>query len=502
MEQAYYIRNKYVREEKSFRQIARETGHDFATVKKYVEMEDFSPTPPKKRIRKGKASRYRDIVLKWLKEDQSAPRKQRHTAHRVFTRLEEISQAEGTEFSISERSIRNLVAKLRNEIAVIQTGYLPLTHPAGEAQVDFGDTVFFEKGIRYAGHHLAVTYPHSDGKFVQLFKAENLECLVEGLINIFEYVGKSPTVIRFDNMSTAVKKILSYGEREVTEGFRRLMEHYNFQSNFCNPAKGNEKGSVENYVGTSRRNYFVPLPNITDLKEYNKKLLQDCSADMKKRKHYKLQKIVSELFQEDIAAMNNLPKYEFEACKFIIAKANKYGYVKFETNSYSTAGNYEGKKTVVKVSAMQIAILDDDSNVVVTHPRSYGKGEESTIWTPYLPLIAQRPRALKYTGFFDELPENTRNFFGRCDIPERKKALKFLSEMSEVSGYARAIATVDNAISLGARDSDGLISAYRHITDSKLPEIKMHLLPYFPKTENYKVNLDAYMGLLPEAYHE
>ena len=174
MEQAYYIRNKYRREDKSFRQIARETKHDFATVKKYVEMENFSPSPPIKRNRKGKATKYREIVLKWLKEDELAPRKQRHTAHRVFTRLREHAQNQGKELDISERSVRNLVAALKSEITAKQPVYLPLTHPAGEAQVDFGDTVFFEQGIRYEGHHLSVTFPHSDAPFVQLFKGEHL----------------------------------------------------------------------------------------------------------------------------------------------------------------------------------------------------------------------------------------------------------------------------------------------------------------------------------------
>ena len=502
MEQAYYIRNKYRREDKSFRQIARETKHDFATVKKYVEMENFSPSPPIKRNRKGKATKYREIVLKWLKEDELAPRKQRHTAHRVFTRLREHAQNQGKELDISERSVRNLVAALKSEITAKQPVYLPLTHPAGEAQVDFGDTVFFEKGIRYEGHHLSVTFPHSDGKFVQLFKGENLECLMEGLVNIFNHVGKSPTVIRFDNMSTAVKKILAYGEREVTDGFRRLMEHYHFQSNFCNPAKGNEKGSVENYVGTSRRNYFVPVPRITDLKEYNQSLLQMCSNDMKERTHYKLHKLVSDLFQEDLRAMNHLPKYEFEACKYTLAKTNKFGYVKFETNSYSTTGSYESKKIVIKATAMQVVLYDNDSNFLVAHPRIYGKGEESTIWAPYLPLIAQRPMALRYTGFYDDLPAETKDFFDQCNLPERKKALKFLSKMSEMTGYANAITTIDHAISLGAKDADSLISAYRHITDSKLPEIKMQLPPYFPETADYKVNLDVYMGLLPDVRHE
>lgn len=222
---------------------------------------------------------------------------------------------------------------------------------------------------------------------------------------------------------------------------------------------------------------------------------------MDKRIHYKLQRKVTDLFSEDHAAMNNLPKYEFDPCKFIFAKTNKYGYVKFDNNSYSTAGNYAGKEVVLKVSAMHISVLDDKSNALVTHPRLYGKGKESTIWAPYLTLIAQRPMALKYTGFYNELPEKTRDFFNRCDIQERKKALHFLAGKSEISGYANAIAAIDKAILLGAKDTDSLISGYRYITDPKLPEITMSPHPYFPKTAGYKVDLDVYMDLIPEVHH-
>jgi len=501
MEQAYYIRYEYNNKGKSIRQISRETGHAFDTVKKYIAMEDFSPKPPVKRTRKGKTTKYRETVKKWLIDDEQAPRKQRHTAHRVFTRLKKEAQAEGREFDVSERSIRNLVAKLREEISSGQEVSIPLSHPAGEAQVDFGDTVFYENGIMYEGHHLAVTFPHSDGKFVQLFKGENLECLSQGLKNIFEHIGKVPTVIRFDNMSTAVKKILSYGEREVTEGFKRLMNHYNFQSNFCNPESGHEKGSVENYVGTSRRNLFVPVPRTDDLEKYNKELLEECSKEMQERVHYKHERIVSDLFQEDLEAMNDLPNYDFDACKFVFCKTNKYGYAKYDTNSYSTSSQFACKTVTLKVAAMNVTVLNDNSEVIVTHPRLYGKNKESTLWGPYLSLIAKRPMALKYTGFFERLPAKTKEYFSGCSIPERKKALHFLSQESKRTGYEKALSIFNKAVSMGAKDPDSLIAGYRFLTEPKLPEVKMRQQPYFPKTTEYKVDLDAYMSLISEAHH-
>lgn len=497
MEQIYNIRNMYKNEGKSLRQIARETKHDFETVKKYVEMEDFSPKVPVKVKRSGKTSKYRERVKQWLTDDLSAPPKQRHTAHRVYTRLKEEALKEGEEFNVSERAIRTLVADIRQEIKEIKNTHLPLEHPAGEAQVDFGKTEFYEKGILYEGHHLVVTFPHSDGKFVQLFKGENLECLMQGLKNVFEYLGKVPTIIRFDNMSTAVKRIKSYGEREVTDGFKRLMCHYGFKSNFCNPNSGHEKGSAENYVGTSRRNMFVPVPRIEDLSEYNKILLEKCSSDMI-REHYKYERQVCDLFKEDLAAMNELPAIDFDACKFVFAKTDKYGRAKFETNLYSTSSYYGQSEVMLQVSAMSVRILNANSELIVEHPRLYGKNQESIKWETYLPLIAKRPKALKYTMFYEELPEETREFFKQVDLPDAQKALKFFAERAEKEGYEKAMEFFNKAITLGANSSESIQAAYRYIIDPVLPEANIETNVKFPKHAEYKVDLQAYMSLVRE----
>ena len=178
MEHIYHIRYEHKVNGKSLRAIARETGHDVKTIKKYADKENFSPEKPMKRGRKSKTDKYRETVKKWLIGDETAPRKQRHTAHNVYNRLIEELGKENRAIDVSERTIRTLVADLRKEMGQAKEVALPLLHPAGEAQVDFGATVFIEKGITYEGHHLCIAFPHSDGRLVQLFKGENLECLI------------------------------------------------------------------------------------------------------------------------------------------------------------------------------------------------------------------------------------------------------------------------------------------------------------------------------------
>jgi transposase len=302
MEQIYFI--KYLRNHKgkSLRKIAEETGHDFETVKKYTEQADFNLELKKKQQRKGKLDPFKALIDQWLEQDQKAKPKQRHTAQRVFNRLKELY---GEEFNVSDRSIRKYVAQKKKELAGGTDGYIPLDHPPGEAQVDFGEAQFIKRGKKYSGYYLNISFPYSNGGYLQIFKAQNQECLLEGLKNILEHIGKTPTSIWFDNMSTAVKEIKKHGERDLTKGFERFMLHYGFSTNFCNPNSGHEKGNIENKVGYNRRNFLVPIPEFDDFEEYNKELLNLCDQDMQ-RKHYKKSGTIAELFMEDKKAMNSL----------------------------------------------------------------------------------------------------------------------------------------------------------------------------------------------------
>ncbi len=491
MEHIYHIRYEHRVKGKSLRAIARETGHDVKTVRKYSEKEDFSPERPEKRKRKSKTDKYRELVKRWLLDDENAPRKQIHTAHNVYNRLIKELGKKNETIDVSERTIRTLVADLREEIGQANEVALPLLHPPGEAQVDFGDTVFVEKGITYEGHHLCITFPHSDGKIVQLFKGENLECLEQGLTDIFKAINGAPGVIRFDNMSTAVKKIKAYGEREVTDGFRRLQCHYGFESNFCNPASGREKGSVENYVGCSRRNYFVPVPSFDDLEEYNKGLLRKCLEDMD-RNHYKINANVADLFEEDKEAFLPLPSEEFDCCKYEWAKTNIQGMATFDKNKYSTSGELPNRRVLLKVKAHSVTVYDENHTEISCHGRLYGKGQESMIWAPYLRVLAKRPNALKYTGFYENLDKETRMFLNKQDLPGKKAILTELAKSSEVWGIHKSLSGINRAIRLGAKDADTLISAF-HFTMNIPGKVPKNRVPEnLPKTEEYVLSLSEY----------
>lgn len=275
MEKIQDVRFRYFVKGENISQIATDLDLDWKTVQKYVDMNDFNEPPPVKAVSGEcflpKLEPFKATIDKWLEEDKNAPRKQRHTAKRVFNRLKE----EFREFNCSYRTVATYYALRHRELfRETRSGFLPLEHRPGEAQVDFGAADFYENGKRISGKYLEVSFPYSNKGHLQLFHGENMECLLEGLDSIFRHIGAVPDELWFDNTKTIVTKVIRGGKRETTERFDRFREHYRFHAVFMNPGEGHEKGNVENKVGYHWRNFLVPVPRFLTLSDFNRKLLE------------------------------------------------------------------------------------------------------------------------------------------------------------------------------------------------------------------------------------
>lgn len=437
MSKINYIRNLSQFEGKSLRKISKITKHSFETVKKYVDMEDFNEKIELKRRKKkeSKLDPYKEEIDMWLYADLTAPRKQRHTAQRVYDRLIE---KYAKNFDVSLRLVQYYVADKKKELCGKPEGYLPLEHPKGEAQVDFGEAVFIENGIEFKGYYINISYPYSNAGYTQIFRGQNQECLLQGLQNIFEYTGKVPYKIWFDNLSAAVISIGANKERVLVDQFEKFSAHYKFKPVFCNPASGNEKGSVENKVGYHRRNLFVPIPKFNDLNEYNKELLKKYDEDMN-RLHYKKEDTINQLFEEEKLKMFELPSIVFIVHRLSTTVTDGYGKFKFEKNTYSTSPQTSSTKIWIKVTSDKVIVLDKDFIEIVRHKRRYGKNEESMEWLPYLNTLAKRPTALKYTGFYNQLPEPWKEFLNHCNYENKKRSLSLLGRMITESAELRTV---------------------------------------------------------------
>lgn len=294
------VRFRFYVKGENISQIACALNLDWKTVQKYVDKTDFNepaPKPASERCFCPKLDPYKPTIDQWLVEDKQAPRKQRHTAKKVFRRLKKDVPG----FNCSYRTVASYYAVKHKELFnSAKKGFLPLVHRPGEAQVDFGTADFYENGTRVTGKYLGMSFPYSNKGYLQLFYGENMECLLEGLVAIFRHIGAVPDEIWFDNTKTIVIKVIRGGGRETTERFERFREHYRFQTVFTNPGEGHEKGNIENKIGYHRRNLLVPIPRFLVLEDFNRQLLAMCEEDAD-REHYRHNETIEELFAEDLS---------------------------------------------------------------------------------------------------------------------------------------------------------------------------------------------------------
>lgn len=487
-----YIKDLYDKKGLSLNEIARTTGYCFRTVRKYIDVDDWSKPVEAKRKSDSQLDAYKAEINKWLEEDVNAPRKQRRTAKKIHKDLKKKFRGE---FDLSYRTVARYVTGRKKLMYGDEEGSIPLYHPGGEAQADFGQAEFYENGMWFKGYYVTASFPYSNGGYIQLFKGANMECLLEGLRNIFEHIGKVPACIWFDNDTTIVKKILAHGKREVTEGFLRFRMHYGFETNFCNPDSGNEKGHVENKVGYTRRNFLAPVPRFNNIREFNKQLLQLCDEDMQ-REHYEKGIYIYDLFERELKTMNRLPANPFVIGRLVKAKANKYGMVNLDNKRYSSSPKHAQRELWIKADAFTVTIMDEEYNVVQKHERLYGDRNESMEWGPYLNLISRRPTALKYTEFFQKLPDTLRNYLSGCGYEEKKQALKLMGRMLEDVELDKAVEAFDYCVSKGLYDLDSIWSSYYTITHPNIHMEKIELGANIPDLEQYDIDCTVYDSLL------
>lgn len=495
MAQVNYIKDLYENEDLSLREISRQTGHSFKTVQKYAYQQNWSEdnlpdTEPKSYPVLGA---YIPVVDGWLEDDRKVPRKQRHTVWRIYCRLRDEYG-----FCGSYSTVKKYVRKKKYKMNVTKDSYLPLNHALGSGQTDFGAFQYEDAaGQQQTGYALTISFPNSNKGYTQAFPSQNQECLLEGMKRIFEHIGGVPPVLRFDNMVTAVAQILKDGERVLTDGFNRFMLHYRFRAEFCNPASGNEKGNVENKVGYSRRNAFVPVPTITSFDEFNEGLWKWCEKDAQ-RKHYRKDATIQELWAEDEAKLLKLPEYPFTVFRYSVLTVSKNGFVTIDTNKYGLPPSLSGETVQAKIFFDHIEFFHDHQPVG-NYRRSYKTNDEVFDWTQYVSVLCKKPGAIEHTRFFRQMPKQWQTYLKQTSGKERKSALQLLNEIVMDGNAALCNDTLELAGENGRTDSDSLRQCYYMIAKKEYRPAPMELRNT-PKL-NYNPNLTAYDGLMGGESH-
>lgn len=326
-------------------EIARMLHVSRNTVAKYADMEDMSPAAPMPQ-RRGRPALEgnEEWVAGVLEADLGAPRKQRHTARRIYDRLV-AERGYGGSYSTVQRFVRE--PRLARAAAGGE-GYLELEWAPGTCQVDFGNFRAAVGGRTLDLKLLVATLPHSNDRQCVALMSQRSECLCAGLLEIFRRWGRAPAAMVLDNATEAGRMVRG----EVTESrlFSQFRAHYRFESRYCNPYSGNEKGSVENAVGFLRRNLLVPVPAFGTLPELNAFHAEGC-AGVNAAARCRDGRPHGEAYREDLAAMRALPGVEFDAVRWVAARADKRGYVEADGREYVAGPAWHGRSLLVGTCA-------------------------------------------------------------------------------------------------------------------------------------------------------
>ncbi len=363
---------------RSIREISRVTGWSRQTVRKALEAPAVPPVYMQTRPRPSPVmDPYIQVVKSWLAADESAPRKQRHTAKRIYDRL-----VDEYGFTGAEVTVRQAVARLRGRHV---EAFVPLEAPWGRImQADFGGAVVMIDDQRAEVALFCVRAKASKAPFVVALPSERLECFLAGHVEAFEFFGGVPQEVWYDNPKTAVTKILSGPFRVEHERLSALRAHYLFDSHFCTPSRGNEKGSVENLVGYVRRNALVPhTRSFASMDELNAHLRAWCERERVRH---------GEAWGIESVALQALPSHPFSASVSRPVAVSKTSMVSVDRVRYSVPVTHVGRTLRSECFTDRVEIYDGAARVAA-HTRSYERGASVLELAHYLDAFERKPRA-------------------------------------------------------------------------------------------------------------
>ena len=373
------IRHMHLVQGMSKKEIARRLSLDIKTVRRAIQSEQ---APPARRspARRSLLDPWRERIERWLRQEP------RLTAQRIGRLLEkEAGQA------FQERTVRQYVARLKAQLFAPQA-FVHRTHEPGMTlEGDFGESWAFVDGRLRKAHFFVATLPSSNAIFAKAYPVERLECLLDGLASAFVFLGGLPRRVVLDNTALAVREVLGGRERRETAAFAAFRGAWPFVADYCAPAKGWEKGSVEGGVKFVRNNFFRPIPRADSWDELNVALELALREEMERRR-LEDGRTVAQVWRAECELLRPLPAHPPEACRILPRVADKFGHVRVDRAHYSVPIRHAWQPVLVKVFHDQVRIAVGDQ-VVARHARAFGAGVKVLDPVHVLPLLEHKHRA-------------------------------------------------------------------------------------------------------------
>lgn len=485
------VRHAHFEEGLSGRQIARDFGISRDSVSKmlaYSEPPGYRRTAP---IKRPKLDPYVAQIDQWLAEDKDRPRKQRHTAKRIFERLRDECGFDGG-YTIIKDYVRS---KKRGSREM----FVPLIHPPGHGQADFGEALVVIGGVEQKAYFFALDLPHSDACYIRAYPAANTEAWLDGHVHAFTFFGAVPRSILYDNDRCLVARIMPDGTRNRTQRFSAMLSHYVIGDRYGRPGKGNDKGKVEGLVGYGRRNFMVPMPRFADWAAFNDYLEEQCckrQADI--LRGHKIS--IGERLEADLAAMRALPAAPFEACDLQSGQVTSTSVVRYRGNDYSVPVAYGHREVWIKGFVGRV-VIGCAAEVIADHTRSYDSGDMVFDPVHYLRLIERKIMSFDQAAPLQnwELPEAFATLQrllearqGKAGKREYVQVLRLL-ERFELDVLHAAI---KDALRMGAISFDAIKHLLLCRVERRPPRLDLDVYPFLPRTNIATTSAASYMSLL------
>ena len=442
-------------------------------------------------IRRPKLDAFTGIIDQILREDQSRPKKQRHTAKRIGERLRAGARLHGR---------RHDRQHLRARAAAGRAGDVRAAGAsAGDAQADFGEALVVIAGVECKAHYLVVDLPHSDDGFVKAFPAETTEAFCDGHNAAFRYFVGVPRRIVYDNTKLAVARILGDGTRQADAGLQRAPVALLIRRSFRTPGQGQRQRESGRLVGYARRNFFVPIPRFDSWDALNADLACQCRA-RRGRRLRRHTETIGERFARDRAALLPLPPVPYDARETRPTRVTSLSLVRDRRNDYSVPTAYGHREVLVKGSVDDVVIVCG-SDEIARHRRSYGR--EELIFDPrhYLALLERKTGALHQAAPLAgwALPEEFLRLrrllearLGKPGTREYVQVLRLLEDfrLDHVRG------AVQDAVRLGAIGFDAVKHLVLCRLDPRPARLNLAQYPHLPVARVATTAAANYLALL------
>ena len=475
----------------SQREAASRFGIARETVKKMLRHSEPPGYRRHQPPRRPKLDPFTGIIDHILEEDRTVHRKQRHTAKRIFDRLRDEHG-----FAGKQTIVKDYVRERRRRLREM---FVPLAHPPGHAQADFGEADAIIAGVKRRAHFFAMDLPHSDACFVAAYPAATTEAWLDGHNRAFAFFGGVPQSILYDNDRCLVARILPDGTRQRTRAFSGLQSHYLFEDRFGRPGKGNDKGKVEGLVGYARRNFMAPLPRFESWDAFNVYLAEQCRKrqDDVLRGHHET---IGERLKRDRAALMTLPPAPFDACDKQGTRVSSQSLVRYRSNDYSVPVAYGHQEVWIRGYVHEV-VIGCGAEIIARHPRSYDR--EDMVFNPihYLPLLEKKIGALDQAAPLagwqlpDAFPTLRRLLEARMGKSGKREFVQVL-QLLKTFGLDELHSAVKDALRLGAIGYDAVKHLVLCRVERRPPRLDLDVYPYLPRARVATTAAASYMSLL------